>query len=113
MSLFSAIFGTKTTQNDSIKVLSPTEFRAQVENKKVQLVDVRTQREFNFGHIKGAKNIDFYSGLFNVEFDKLNKEKAVYVYCRSGMRSRQTSKKLVALGFTEIYDLKGGILNYK
>jgi rhodanese-related sulfurtransferase len=113
MSFFTSLFGTKTSQSDTVKLLYPEEFKAQVENKKVQLIDVRTPAEFNGGHIKGAKNIDFFSGKFNVEFNKLNKDKAVYVYCRSGSRSRQTSKKLEAIGFSEIYDLKGGILNYQ
>ncbi len=80
--------------------------------KKVQLIDVRTPNEYKSGHIKGARNIDFYSREFNVKFNKLNKEKAVYLYCRSGSRSRHSAKKLTAMGFTEIYDLKGGILRY-
>ncbi len=113
MSFFTSLFGTKTSQSDTVKLLYPEEFKAQVENKKVQLIDVRTPAEFNGGHIKGAKNIDFFSGKFNVEFNKLNKDKAVYVYCRSGSRSRQTSKKLEAMGFSEVYDLRGGILNYQ
>ncbi|WP_431107523.1 rhodanese-like domain-containing protein [Winogradskyella poriferorum] len=112
MSFFASLFGSKISQSDTIKLLSPEEFKEQVENKKVQLIDVRTPAEFKGGHIKGAKNIDFFSGKFNVEFNKLNKDKAVYVYCRSGSRSRQTAKKLEAMGFTEIYDLKGGILRY-
>lgn len=112
MSLFTSLFSYNTSQSDTIKLLTAEEFKIQVENKKVQLVDVRTPAEFKSGHIKGAKNIDFFSAKFNVEFNKLNKDKAIYVYCRSGSRSRQTSKKLEAMGFTEIYDLKGGILRY-
>lgn len=113
MSFFTALFGSNSQQNDVVKVLSSQEFKAQVENKTVQLIDVRTPNEYLSGHIKGAKNIDFYSGKFNIEFSKLDKEKAVYVYCRSGSRSRQTANKLAAIGFKEIYDLKGGILSYK
>ncbi|MCB0382615.1 MAG: rhodanese-like domain-containing protein [Psychroserpens sp.] len=112
MSLLSAIFGTKSPKNDCITVLSPNEFQNHVEGKKVQLIDVRTPNEFKSGHIKGAKNIDFFSGRFNVEFNKLNKDKPVYVYCRSGSRSRQTAHKLANMEFKSIYDLKGGILNY-
>ena len=112
MSLLSTIFGLKTQQNDFIKLLTSAEFKSQTENKKVQLIDVRTPKEYKSGHISGSKNIDFFSGKFIVEFNKLDKDKAVYVYCRSGSRSRQTAKKLTAMGFIEIYDLKGGILNY-
>ena len=48
------------------------------------IIDVRTPLEYNSGHIKDAKNIDLYSDDFNTEFDKLDKSKPVYVYCRSG-----------------------------
>ena len=86
--------------------------RTEVKGGNVQLVDVRTPREYKSGHLDHAVNIDFYSGKFNTEFNKLDKQEAVYVYCRSGVRSRQTANKLAAMGFTEIYDLKGGILKY-
>ncbi|MCA0131693.1 rhodanese-like domain-containing protein [Winogradskyella alexanderae] len=112
MSFLSSIFGIGNSQSNAVHLLSPIEFKEQVEGKKVQLVDVRTPAEYKSGHIKGAKNIDFFSGKFNIEFNKLNKEKPLYLYCRSGSRSRQASKKLEAMGFTEIYDLKGGILRY-
>jgi rhodanese-related sulfurtransferase len=113
MSFFTASFVSKTQQNEAIKLLSAQEFKAQTENKTVQLIDVRTPNEYKSGTIKGAKNIDFFSGHFDLEFSKLNKNKAVYVFCRSGSRSRQTANKLAAMGFTEIYDLKDGILSYK
>lgn len=112
MSLFSFLFPKKHKSHEAIKLLTPTEFRKHVDGKNVQLIDVRTPSEFASGHIKGAKNIDFFSGRFNVEFNKLDKTKPVYVYCRSGNRSRQTSKKMAVNGFSEIYDLKGGIVNY-
>lgn len=113
MSLLSMLFGGGYPANDSIKVLAPDEFKARINNKKVQLIDVRTQREFGASHIKGAKNIDFYSGQFKTEFNKLNKNKPVYIYCRTGSRSRHASNKLADMGFTEIYDLKGGIVRWK
>jgi len=112
MSLVSMFLGNNNPSNENIRVLSPLEFKSHVQDKDVQLVDVRTPREFNQGHIEGSINIDFYSGKFNEEFNKLVKDKAVYVYCRSGKRSRYSSNKIAALGFTEIYDLQGGILNY-
>ena len=112
MSIISSLFGVSTPQNNVTTILSPTEFKAQISNSKVQLIDVRTPKEFVSGHIDKAINIDFYSDTFESEFNKLDKNKAVYIYCRSGSRSRQSAKKLVAMGFTEIYDLQGGILNY-
>lgn len=112
MSFLSTIFGGKPPHNEYIEILSPIDFKNQIDIKNVQLIDVRTSKEFNSGHIKGAKNIDFFSRSFNIEFNKLNKEKSIYVYCRSGSRSRQSARKLSNMDFKKIYDLKGGILNY-
>lgn len=112
MTLFSSIFGVKAQENQSYKVLEVQTFKDSIINKKVQLIDVRTPDEYKSGHIEYAENIDFYSGKFTTEFNKLDKEKPVYIYCRSGSRSKQTADKLSAMGFKEIYDLKGGILNY-
>lgn len=46
------------------------------------------------------------------QMEKLDKEKPVYIYCRSGGRSGKAAKQLADEGFTEIYDLDGGILEW-
>ncbi|MBP0904897.1 rhodanese-like domain-containing protein [Mariniflexile gromovii] len=112
MSIFSFIFGCQI-QNSNIKVLEPAEFKNQISNHSVQLIDVRTADEYKSGHINNAKNIDFLSSSFVYKINKLNKKKPVYVYCKSGNRSNKASKQLAELGFTEIYDLKGGFLNWR
>lgn len=112
MSFLSEIFN-KKPRNLNIKVLSPEAFNAKISKQNVQLVDVRTPQEYNMQHLKNAININFYSGNFDNEFDKLNKLKPLFIYCRSGKRSRQASYKLFGLGFKEIYDLQGGLLNWK
>ncbi|WP_159022925.1 rhodanese-like domain-containing protein [Formosa sp. L2A11] len=111
MSFLSSLFG-NSQQNKAITVLSADDFKTAISSKKVQLIDVRTPGEFKSGHIKGAKNIDSFSLNFKTEIEKLDKNNPVYVYCRSGARSKQSAKKLSAAGFTEIYDLKNGILGY-
>jgi rhodanese-related sulfurtransferase len=112
MSIFSTLFGPRTPQDSAIKLLTSEAFRTQVQVKNVQLVDVRTPLEYKNGHLKNAINIDFFSEKFDSEFNKLNKEKAIYLYCRSGNRSRKAANKLATMGFIEIYDLEGGILKY-
>ena len=112
MSLFSLLFGAKV-QNANIKILQPDEFKKQITNHAVQLIDVRTANEFKSGHIKTAKNIDLFSSNFKSQFEKLDKEKPVYVYCQAGSRSNKAANQLAKMGFTEIYDLKGGFLNWK
>jgi len=112
MSIPSSFFENSTMQNSRITVLNTLEFRSKITNKNVQLVDVRTPDEFHSGHLKNAINIDLFSNTFSLEFSKLDKTQAVYLYCRSGARSKLCSNKLAAMGFLEIYDLKDGLLYY-
>lgn len=79
-----------------------------------QLIDVRTPEEFNEGHIENAVNIDFYSDQFIDEINKsLDKNKTVFLYCKSGGRSGKAYTMLKENGFKEVYDLKGGYSNWK
>lgn len=111
--IVASVFNVHAQEKDAIVLLAPTDFKSQIENKDIQLIDVRTPEEFKETHIEEALNIDYYSDNFESEFNKLDKDKPVYLYCRSGYRSNQSAIKLVEMGFTEIYDLEGGILNYK
>ena len=110
MSFFSSLFGSKSTMdNGNIVILDKNDYAKAISSNKIQLVDVRTPSEYNGGHIKKAINIDFFNASnFKSAFDKLDKNRPVYVYCRSGARSQTAARKLVGMGFTEIYDLRGG-----
>ena len=81
-------------------------------HKTIQLVDVRTPNEYKSGHITGAININYYDQDFSTQIAALDKSKPIYVYCRSGVRSKYSSEILKKLGFKKIYNLKGGILNW-
>ena len=94
--------------SEVISVIPADEYKKEIKKKDSQLVDVRTPEEFKKGHIKGAKNIDFFSEDFITQFEALNKNEPVYIYCRSGNRSAKASKKLSEAGFEKIIDLKGG-----
>ncbi|MFD1163449.1 rhodanese-like domain-containing protein [Hwangdonia seohaensis] len=95
------------------KVVWAKEVQTLLELNNVQLIDVRTPKEFKEGHIENAQNIDFLSSTFTEDIKTLDKEKPIVVYCRSGKRSANSTKKLQEAGFTEIYDLEGGILKWK
>ncbi len=104
---------TKSEQQIIInKKLTSTDFRTNIENKSVQLIDVRTPKEYAGGYIKGAKNIDFYENAFLIQMNKLDKNKPVYLYCKSGRRSATAANQLKEQGFKEIYDLQGGIIDW-
>lgn len=112
MSFFQKIFGRSTTP-ENVYVLTPMEFKSMIKGHDVQLVDVRTPLEYRRGHINNAINIDFYSTQFFKEMERLNKSEPVFLYCRSGVRSRKAAEKLALLNFSEIYDLQGGIMSWK
>lgn len=78
----------------------------------VQLVDVRTPEEFAEGHLENAINIDITADDFDSKIAALDKEKPVMVYCKAGGRSAKASSRLNELGFKNISDLEGGIINW-
>ena len=77
------------------------------------LVDVRTPKEFAEGHLVGAINVDWKNENFVNEITAVDKSNPVLVYCRSGMRSAAAAEKMRELGFVKVYDLAGGILQWK
>ncbi|SCY43072.1 thioredoxin domain-containing protein [Flavobacterium caeni] len=79
---------------------------------KIQLIDVRTPGEYAGGHIADAPNIDWNGDNFEQKVAVFDKTKPVYVYCKVGGRSTAAGHKLLAMGFTEVYNLEGGILKW-
>ncbi len=81
-------------------------------DKDFVLLDVRTPEEFATGHIPGA--IQLTNEIFTKQdAENLLKDKTqtIYVYCRSGRRSKQSSQKLVDFGYTNVIEI-GGIIDY-
>lgn len=80
------------------------------ENKDFQLIDVREQYEFDESNINGDL-IPMGEVMDNI--DKIDRDKQVVVHCRSGKRSATVISALESQhGFTNLYNLKGGILAY-
>ena len=95
-------------------LLSVAEFAKKLkETPQPQLVDVRTPEEFTQDHLPGAINIDWRNQSFGKQISSLDKSKPVFLYCRSGRRSATSAEKMRAEGFLEVYDLKGGIIEWK
>ena len=75
------------------------------------LLDVRTEEEYDEGHIPGAINID-NEDIGTDEIPELpDKDQMILVYCRSGRRSKEVAEKLAALGYTRVLEF-GGILTW-
>jgi rhodanese-related sulfurtransferase len=92
--------------------LSVSEFSSKVTEAGIITLDVRTPGEFNEGHIEGAQLIDFQSGNFENEIATLDKSKTYAVYCRSGNRSGQAVKVMSDAGFSNLYNLNGGVIDW-
>lgn len=80
------------------------------ENNQFEIIDVRTISEYKSGHIKGARQLDFYRDDFDQSLAKLDRNKTYLLYCRTGVRSTKTLNKMKALGFSKVYNMQGGIL---
>ena len=81
-------------------------------DKSIHLVDVRELHEFNAGHINGAQLIPL--GTIEDSFSSLipQKDTKIFIYCKSGNRSAEAAKKLVSMGYTNVFDI-GGIITWE
>ena len=76
------------------------------------VIDVRTPEEFAEGHLAGAVNINVEGSGFEDAVADLDEDAPVLVYCRTGRRSANAITTMQDLGFTELYDLDGGIVSW-
>ena len=72
------------------------------------MLDVRTVDEFNQEHIENAVNIP----LDMIDTINYDKDAQIIVYSQTGVRSKEAVQKLIKLGYTSLYDLDGGLLNW-
>ena len=98
-------FSQKSISSDEANELIKT-------NKKLQIVDVRTPHEYDSSHVQNAINIDYKNPSFRDNIQILDKTKPVLVYCRSGKRSLNAMNIMMGLGFNNVYNLSGGILEF-
>lgn len=101
-------------ENNDVTKLSIDEAKTFLaENPEAVILDVRTPEEFKEGHIQGAVLINFFDQDFKEQVAALDKEKSVYIYCRSGNRSEKAGRILSQLGFTEIFDIEDGFVGWE
>jgi rhodanese-related sulfurtransferase len=100
-------------EKGSVQLVSPEEMKELQNDKSVQVVDVRTAKEHDQEAIPNSQNIDYNSPTFDEELSRLDKNRPVLLYCKTGRRSAECAKKLENAGFVKIYDLQGGISRWK
>lgn len=92
------------SMNDIVQIME--------ENENYIILDVRTQTEYNQGHIPNAICIPNETIDENVVNKLPDKNQMILVYCRSGNRSKQAAEKLKKLGYTNLIEF-GGIIDWK
>ena len=86
--------------------ISVIEIKKEMVNGKSVLVDVRTDKEWQAGKAKGAIHFEL-KRLQNGEMPKLARNRRIYVYCQSGMRSKIAQQVLTDNGFDNVTNLGG------
>ena len=106
---------TESATAAGIRVVSPTDAAATIAAPPAGLVilDVRTQEEFDEGHIEGAVMLDFYRDDFAEELATFDPDVPYVLYCRSGNRSSQARAIMAELGFGSVEDVDGGIVGWQ
>lgn len=79
----------------------------------INLIDVRTLEEFEAGHIPTAKNIDIRTQSFAEDIAKLPRDKTYHIVCRSGARSASACEYMESIGFQDVTNITGGMLDWK
>ena len=101
------------SQDKSTKDITVESLQETLATNNIQLLDVRTPEEWKEGIIEGAIKVNFYDSNFEEQaVGELNKEQPVYIYCRSGGRSKKASDLLSKKGFTT-YNVLGGYTEWK
>jgi len=101
-----------TVNQSGFKNIDASTFRQLANSENGIIVDVRTAPEYSQGHIPNAISIDIYQRDFEQKIQQLPKDKEIYVYCTVGARSSQAAQILLANGFTKVYNLDGGIMDW-
>ena len=82
-------------------------------NSGFVLLDVRTPEEFAEGYIEGAINLDYFNESFGDVLGILDRNRTFLIHCRSGARSGFALELMKELEFREVYNMLGGIIEWK
>ena len=103
----------------SIKACNDKKYKRDIKQVNLQeidiseyiIIDVRSKREYRENHLKDAINIPLPDVKQNIENFVTNKNKKILIYCQSGIRSAKAVEIMENMGYTQVYNLKGGLEN--
>ena len=105
------VFACEALNSPEINLITESDF-IELHDSDYTLIDVRTQDEFDLGHIDSAINLDFYSESFQNDILSLPKNETIVLYCRTNNRSTKTANILKENGYREILVIRGGITEW-
>ena len=105
--------GIKVSKRKTQKHLEPSQWNKFISNKKTILIDARKPFEYKVGTFKGSINPEINNFReFPHYLKKLDKKQSIAMFCTGGIRCEKASVYLEKKGFNNVYQLKGGIINY-
>ena len=105
----------KNSDKKTLKSITPHHWDKIIRND-AQIIDMRNNFEYNLGTFKGAINLCLinFTDLKDrtAELNKLDRKKKTAIFCTGGIRCEKAGKYLSDIGFEDVYQLQGGIINY-
>jgi phage shock protein E len=98
---------------DAARSVGVEEFAKLAQQPDTVILDVRTEREFKAGHIKGAINLDVNGPDFEKALAALDKTKTFLVHCAAGVRSVKACKKMAQMNFPKLVNLTNGFMGWQ
>jgi len=99
-------------QDKTVLQVNSREFHKLISGNSGVLLDVRTSSEFKNGHIADAGQLNFYALDFKRKLSLLPANEPIYLYCNTGYRSDKAAEFLVKNGYTQVYNLQHGIMEW-
>jgi rhodanese-related sulfurtransferase len=107
-----AVTAQNTAQKEEVIQINSLEFQALIEKGNGTLLDVRTKSEFDAEHIENSGQLNYYSSGFKRKLELLPDDQPILLYCNTGYRSRKAAEYLVKKGYTQVYNLEHGIMEW-
>lgn len=100
--------------SNSLSQISANDVKQSLDNKEnVTILDVRTPEEYQEGHLKGSILLPVTEVKEKVTKVLPDKDQKIYVHCRSGARSAKATSEMKKLGYTNVYNMQGGIMAWE
>lgn len=93
-----------------MKTATNAELEAKINDENAVIIDVREDFEYNMGHVPNSLLIPL--GELNVRYSEIDKDKEVYVICRTGNRSDYAVRFLMMQGFENVYNVLPGMIGW-